>query len=90
MLDPLSVAVSFVHGALKTADDAKMFFALTNAMFDASIAVWDCKRVFDYVRPITAIRFLMAGVQIRPSVAVHQHPDVGRKAGAPLHLSLSK
>ena len=38
-------------------DDAKMFFALTNAMFDASIAVWDCKRVFDYVRPITAIRF---------------------------------
>jgi hypothetical protein len=46
-------------------DDAKMFFALTNAMFDASIAVWDCKRVFDYVRPITAIRFLFAGKQIQ-------------------------
>jgi len=46
-------------------DDTKMFFALTNAMFDASIAVWDCKRAFDYVRPITAIRFLMAGVEIR-------------------------
>ncbi len=45
-------------------DDAKMFFALTNAMFDASIAVWDCKRAFDYVRPITAIRFLKAGQQI--------------------------
>jgi hypothetical protein len=45
-------------------DDAKMFFALTNAMLDASIAVWDCKRAFDYVRPITAIRFLMAGKQI--------------------------
>ena len=45
-------------------DDAKMFFALTNAMLDASIAVWDCKRVFDYVRPITAIRFLMAGKEI--------------------------
>ena len=42
-----------------------MFFAMTNAMFDASIAVWDCKRAFDYVRPITAIRFLMAGQQIR-------------------------
>jgi hypothetical protein len=26
--------------------------------------VWDCKRAFDYVRPITAIRFLMAGKQI--------------------------
>lgn len=46
-------------------DDAKLFFALTNALFDASIAVWDCKRTFDYVRPITAIRFLMAGQQIR-------------------------
>jgi hypothetical protein len=45
-------------------DDAKMFFAVTNAMFDASIAVWDCKRAFDYVRPITAVRFLMAGQQI--------------------------
>jgi hypothetical protein len=46
-------------------DDAKMFFALSNAELDASIAVWDCKRAFDYVRPITAIRFLMAGQQIR-------------------------
>jgi hypothetical protein len=41
-----------------------MFFALTNALLDASIAVWDCKRTFDYVRPITAVRFLMAGQQI--------------------------
>ncbi|MFL5563024.1 MAG: vanadium-dependent haloperoxidase, partial [Gemmatimonadaceae bacterium] len=46
-------------------DDAKMFFALGNAQLDASIAVWDCKRVFDYVRPITAVRFLMAGQEIR-------------------------
>ena len=42
-----------------------MFFAISNAMLDASIAVWDCKRVFDYVRPITAVRFLMAGKEIR-------------------------
>jgi hypothetical protein len=46
-------------------DDVKMFFALTDALLDVSIAVWDCKRAFDYVRPITAIRFLMAGQQIR-------------------------
>jgi hypothetical protein len=45
-------------------EDAKMFFALTNAVLDAGIAVWDCKRAFDYVRPITAIRFLMAGKEI--------------------------
>lgn len=38
--------------------DVKMYFALTNAMFDASIAAWDAKRYYDSVRPITAIRFL--------------------------------
>jgi Domain of unknown function (DUF6851)/VCPO second helical-bundle domain len=45
--------------------DVKMFFALTNAMLDASIAVWDCKRTFDYVRPITAVRFLFNGQPVR-------------------------
>ncbi len=45
--------------------DVKMFFALTNALLDVGIAVWDCKREFDYVRPITTIRFLMAGQLIR-------------------------
>jgi hypothetical protein len=46
-------------------DDVKMLFAVTNALLDASIAVWDCKRAFDYVRPITAVHFLMAGKEIR-------------------------
>ena len=44
--------------------DVKMFFALTNAIFDASIVSWDAKRHFDYVRPVTAIHFLFAGQQI--------------------------
>jgi len=42
-------------------DDAKLFFALSNAMLDASICVWDAKRHYDYVRPITAIHFLYRG-----------------------------
>jgi hypothetical protein len=42
-------------------DDVKLFFVLGNAMLDASIAVWDCKLAFDYVRPISAVRFLLAG-----------------------------
>lgn len=41
--------------------DVKLFFATTNAVFDASIASWDTKRAFDYVRPITAIRYLFNG-----------------------------
>ena len=45
--------------------DAKMFFALTNAIFDAGVACWDAKRVFDSVRPVTAIPYLFHGQQIR-------------------------
>lgn len=41
--------------------DVKMFFAVANAIFDASIASWDAKRFYDYVRPVTAINFLYAG-----------------------------
>jgi hypothetical protein len=46
-------------------DDVKMFFALTNAVFDAGIASWDMKRAFDSVRPATAIPFLYKGKKIR-------------------------
>jgi len=44
--------------------DVKMFFAVSNAILDASIASWDAKRFYDYVRPVTAIHFLYAGKQI--------------------------
>jgi hypothetical protein len=45
-------------------DDVKMFFAAGNALLDASIACWDAKRVWDSVRPISAIPFLFAGKTI--------------------------
>ena len=37
-------------------DDVKLFFALGNALMDASIAAWFWKYKYDYVRPVTAIR----------------------------------
>ena len=46
-------------------DDVKMFFALSNAIFDAGIASWDMKRAYDSVRPATAIPFLFRGKKIR-------------------------
>src|SRR5262249_31644522 len=46
-------------------DDVKLFFALTNALFDASIVAWDAKLAFDSVRPVTEIPYLFAGQQIR-------------------------
>jgi len=46
-------------------DDVKMFFALSNAMFDASIAAWDMKRAYDSVRPVTAIPLMFSGKKMR-------------------------
>ncbi len=46
-------------------EDVKLFFALTNAIFDAGIVAWDAKRAFDSVRPATAIPYLFQGQQIQ-------------------------
>ena len=43
----------------------QMFFALTNAIFDAGIVAWEAKRIFDSVRPVTAIPYLFHGQLIR-------------------------
>lgn len=45
--------------------NVKLFFILTNAIFDAGIAAWDCKRYYNSVRPITAIHFLFSGKRVR-------------------------
>lgn len=45
--------------------DVRLFFLLTNAVFDAGIAAWDAKNHYDYVRPITAIRYLKRGQKVR-------------------------
>ena len=44
--------------------DAKMFFAMHNASFDAGIVAWHLKRKFEGVRPITAVRFFKQGQSI--------------------------
>jgi hypothetical protein len=48
--------------------DVQLFFEVGNAVFDAGIAVWECKRFYDFARPITAIRFLKAGKKILATV----------------------
>jgi hypothetical protein len=45
--------------------DVKLFFALTNAIFDAGLCSWDNKRAFASVRPATALRYLYRGQTIR-------------------------
>ena len=39
-------------------DDAQLFFALGNAMFDAGVATWEAKTFYDYTRPVRAVREL--------------------------------
>ena len=39
-------------------DDAKLFFTLGNAVFDAGVATWEAKVFYNYVRPVRAIRSL--------------------------------
>ncbi|MEM9245810.1 MAG: calcium-binding protein, partial [Cyanobacteria bacterium P01_F01_bin.153] len=38
--------------------DALLFFALGNAVFDAGVATWEAKVFYDYARPVRAIRDL--------------------------------
>jgi hypothetical protein len=52
--------------------DVRMFFAMANALLDASISAWETKRFYDYVRPITAIHYLYAGRQIRAWAGPYQ------------------
>jgi hypothetical protein len=51
--------------AASTEKDIKLFFALSNAVFDASIAGWETKAHFDYVRPISAVRSLFRGQKVK-------------------------
>jgi hypothetical protein len=44
--------------------DVKLFFTLTNAIFDAGICAWDNKCAYASVRPITAVRYLFQGKQV--------------------------
>ncbi len=46
-------------------DDVKLFFAVGQAVLDASIVAWDAKRAFDTVRPITALRYYFRGQTIQ-------------------------
>ena len=38
--------------------DVKLYLALNAALHDAAVAAWDCKSFYDYVRPISSIRYL--------------------------------
>jgi hypothetical protein len=42
-------------------EQVQLFFMLGNALLDSSIAVWEAKVHYDYIRPVSAVRFLFQG-----------------------------
>lgn len=42
-------------------DDIRMYMALTGALLDSGISAWEAKRAYDFVRPVSAIRYHYAG-----------------------------
>jgi len=55
--------------------DVKSYFILGGAMHDAAIAAWGIKGYYDFVRPISAIRFMADKGQSTSEVMPSYHPD---------------
>ncbi len=55
--------------------DVKMYLALNGAVHDAGIAAWGTKRAYDYVRPITKIRYQGGLGQSSDPSGPSYHPD---------------
>ena len=55
--------------------DVKMYLALNGAVHDAAVAAWGAKREYDYVRPITKIRYQGALGQSSDPELPSYHPD---------------
>jgi len=59
--------------------DVKAYFTLGGAMHDAAITAWSIKGYYDYVRPVSAIRYMCEKGQCTDADAPNFHP-----AGMPL------
>ncbi len=55
--------------------DVKLYLSLGGAMHDAAIAAWSVKGWYDYLRPISALRYLAGLGQRSNPAAPSYHPD---------------
>lgn len=60
--------------------DVKSYFAMAGTMHDAAISAWGIKGWYDYLRPISALRFMADLGQSSYDTLPNYHP-----AGIPLH-----
>ena len=54
--------------------DIKAYFTLGGAMHDAAITAWGLKGTYDYIRPISAIRYMAGMGQSSDSLLANYHP----------------
>lgn len=54
--------------------DIKAYFTMAGALHDAAIACWGIKGYYDYVRPITGIRYMSSKGQSSDSLLPSYHP----------------
>lgn len=54
--------------------DIRMYLALNGALHDAAIAAWDCKEHYDYVRPVSSIRYMAQNGQSSDPSKGSYHP----------------
>lgn len=55
--------------------DVKLYLALNGAVHDSAVAAWGAKREYDYVRPITIIRYMGSLGQSSDVGGTSYHPD---------------
>lgn len=55
--------------------DVKLYFSMNAALSDAAIACWGTKRKYDYVRPISMIRYMGGLGQSSDVDALSYHPE---------------
>ena len=55
--------------------DVKLYLALNGAMHDAAVSAWGIKAHYDYVRPITAIRYMAGLGQSSEPTLESYHPS---------------
>ncbi len=62
--------------------DVKLYFALAGAVHDSAVVAWGGKGWYDYIRPISAIRYMADNGQSSDPTAPSYHPDgIGLKPG---------
>lgn len=44
--------------------DVQLYFILNATLHDCSVALWEGKRYYDYIRPVSAVRYNLGGTQV--------------------------